>query len=158
MEEDNKIEEEENKIEEEENNFVSKTEFDELKNDMTKSFAQIVELIKQKPEEKEKQIAEDKKIDEANTNIGEINNRYDKKAREILGDRVERTYVEYPKGGGTLFTIVIKKEFSNAGQEYLERMKEDRRTINIEREEYRGEDGVEKWAKLILQNLNRVLK
>lgn len=150
--------EEDKKIEEEENNFVSKTEFDELKNDMTKSFAQIVELIKQKPEEKEKQIAEDKKIDEANTNIGEINNRYDKKAREILGDRVERTYVEYPKGGGTLFTIVIKKEFSNAGQEYLERMKEDRRTINIEREEYRGEDGVEKWAKLILQNLNRVLK
>lgn len=134
---------------------VSREEFDGLKEDMNKSFAQIVELIKQKPEEKVKQAAEDKKIDTANTNVSEINLRYDAKAREILGEKLERTYLEYPPGGGSLFTIVIKKEFSNAGKDYLERMREDRRTMNIEREDYRGEDGVEKWAKLILANLNR---
>lgn len=134
---------------------VSRKEFEGLKDDMQKSFAQIVELIKQKPEDKAKQAVEDKKIDEASSVTSQFNPAYDAKVKEILGEKVERTFITYPKGGGTLFTVVIKKEFSNSPKDYLELYKQDHRTVNIEREEFRGEDGVEKWAKLILSNLNR---
>lgn len=141
--------------------FVSKEEFDVLKEDMGKNFSQILDLL-QKPAttqaEATKIVAETKKVDEAASDVADMNPRYDAKAREILGERIERTYVTYPKGGGTLFTIVIKNQFSNSPKDYLERMKEDRRTVNIEREEFRGEDGVEKWAKLILANINRPLR
>ena len=57
-----------------------------------------------------------------------------------------------PKGGGTLFTVVIKPEFSNAAPEYLERYKADRRTKEIGSE---GLSGVETWCKLIRANLKR---
>ena len=134
---------------------VSREEFDGLKQDMQKSFAQIIELVKQKPEEKAKQAVEDKKIDKANSVTSDFNPRYDAKVKEVLGDKVEKTYLTYPEGGGTLFTIVIKKEFSNAPKDYLEMYKIDNRTVNIERDEFRGEDGVERYAKLVLQNLNR---
>ena len=138
--------------------FVSKEEFNTLKDDMNKSFATILDFMKQKPEEKAKATVQEKKVDEAASDISDVNPRYDAKVKEVLGEKVERTFVTYPKGGGTLFTIVIKTEFSNSPKDYLERMKEDRRTVNIEREEFRGEDGVEKWAKLVLQNLNRTLR
>jgi len=144
--------------EKKEEGFVSKEEFNVLKDDMNKSFSQIVDLIKQKPEEKAKAAVEEKKVDEASADVADMNPRYDAKAKEVLGERISRTYVTYPKGGGTLFTIVIDEKFSNSPKDYLERMKEDRRTVNLEREEFRGEDGVEKWAKLILQNLNRTLR
>lgn len=137
---------------------VSRNEFDSLKEQVNNGFEQIIGLIKQKPEEKAKATVQDKKVDEASSDIGDMNPRYHAKVVEILGDRVERTFLTYPKGGGTLFTIVITKEASNAPKDYIERMKEDRRTVNIEREEFRGEDGVEKWAKLVLQNLNRTLR
>ena len=137
---------------------VSREEFDGLKKEVSSGFEQIIGLIKQKPEEKVKQEKEDKKVDEAASDVGDMNPRYHAKVVEVLGERVERTFLTYPKGGGTLFTIVIKKEFSNSPKDYLERMKEDRRTVNIEREEFRGEEGVEKWAKLVLQNLNRTLR
>lgn len=144
---------------------VSREEFDSLKKEVSDGFGSIVNILKEQkkqavatPEEKAKQIVEEKKIDEASANIADVNPRYDAKAREVLGERVQRTFVTYPKGGGSLFTIVIKPEFSNAPKDYIERMKEDQRTVNLEREEYRGEEGVEKWAKLILQNLNRTLR
>lgn len=144
------------------NNFVSKEEFDGLKGEMNKSFSQIIDLIQQKPKvvevESIKKAEEVKKISEASSDITDFNPRYDAKAKEVLGDRIERTYVTYPKGGGTMFTIVITKEASNSPKDYLDLYKEDRRTMNLEREEFRGEDGVEKWAKLILQNLNKTLR
>lgn len=142
-------------MEEDTKGSVSREEFDGLKKEVTSGFETLIGLIKQKPEEKKKNEVLDKKIDTASSDISDFNQRYDAKAREVLGERLERTYITYPKGGGTEFTIVIKKEFSNAPKDYLERMKEDRRTVSIEREEYRGEDGVEKWAKLVLQNLER---
>lgn len=151
MEEDKKDE----VVEEVVKDFVSKEEFDGLKSDMTKSFAQIIELIKQKPEEKVKAAVEEKRVDEAGVDTSGQNPRYEAKVREILGDKVERTYLTYPKGGGTLFTIVIKNEFSNAPKDYLQMYKVDNRTVNLEREEFRGEDGVERYAKLVLANLNR---
>jgi hypothetical protein len=144
-------------IEQERNDFVSKDEFDNLKSDMTKSFSQIIELIKAKPEP-EKTVAqkvEEKKVDEASADISGQNPRYEAKVKEILGDKVERVFLSYPKGGGTLFTIVIKNEFSNAAKDYLTMYKVDHRTVNLERDEFRGEDGVERWAKLVLANLNK---
>ena len=141
---------------------VSREEFDSLKKEVSGGFEQIIGLIKKQstatPEEKVQAVKVEKKVDEAASDVADVNPRYEAKAREVLGTRVKRTFVTYPKGGGTLFTIVIKKEFSNSPKEDLERMKEDRRTVNIEREEFRGEDGVEKWAKLILTNLNRTLR
>lgn len=148
-------------IEEEEKSseFVSKEEFGNLQKDMTKSFAQIIEMIKARPEPEKivQQKIDNKKLETASSDTTDFNPRYDAKAKEILGDKFERTYLTYPRGGGTLFTVVIKKEFSNAPKDYLERYKEDKRTVNIERDEYRGEDGVEKWCRLILQNLNRTI-
>ncbi len=137
---------------------VSRKEFDGLKEEVNSGFKQIIDLIKQKPEEKAKAEVAEKKVDEAAADVGDVNPRYEARAREVLGSRLERTFVTYPKGGGTLFTIVITKEASNAPKDYMERMKEDRRTVNIEREEFRGEDGVGKWATLVLQNLNRTLR
>lgn len=143
--------------------FVSQKEFDGLKDEMNKNFSQLIDLIQNKPDNglttgMKAKAEESKKVDEAAPDTASVNPRYDAKAKEVLGDRLERTYVTYPKGGGTLFTIVIDRKFSNAPKDYLERMKEDRRTVNIEREEFRGEDGVEKWAKIVLQNLNRTLR
>jgi len=134
--------------------YVSKEEFNQKFDDLQK----LILLAVSKPEEAKKIDVVSKEIQEAGADIGDVNPRYDAKAKEILGTRVERTFVTYPKGGGTLFTIVITKEASNSPKDYLERMKEDRRTVNLEREEFRGEDGVEKWAKLILSNLNRTLR
>ncbi len=138
--------------------MVSREEFDGLKKEVSSGFETIIGLIKQKPEEKAKAAVVEKKVDEAAADVGDMNPRYHARVVEILGEKVDRTFLTYPKGGGTLFTIVIKKEFSNTPKDYMERMKEDRRTVNIEREEFRGEDGVEKWAKLVQQNLNRTLR
>ncbi len=141
---------------------VSREEFDGLKKEVSSGFEQIIGLIKKQatatPEQKAKEVVQEKKVAEADPDIGDMNPRYHAKVVEVLGDRVERTFLTYPKGGGTLFTIVVSKEASNAPKDYMERMKEDRRTVNIEREEFRGEDGVEKWAKLVLANLNRPLR
>lgn len=140
--------------------FVTKEVFDEKFNSLEGSILKLVDLMQKPatPAETAKIATETKKVDEASPDLGEMNPRYDAKVREILGEKVERTFVKYPKGGGTLFTIVVKNEFSNSPKDYLERMKEDHRTVNIEREEFRGEDGVEKWAKLVLQNINRPLR
>lgn len=143
---------------EKEKGFVSKAEFDGLKEEVSSGFKFLADLIQAPKEEVAKKAEEGKKVSEASADVADVNPRYDAKAKEVLGERIQRTYVTYPKGGGTLFTIVIDKKFSNSPKDYLERMKEDRRTVNIEREEFRGEDGVEKWAKLILQNLNRTLR
>lgn len=143
-----------------EEKFVTKEAFDEKFNSLEGSLLKIVDLIQKPnmPAEVAKQAVETRKVDEAGSDTGDVNPRYDAKVREVLGEKVERTFVKYPKGGGTLFTIVIKKEFSNSPKDYLERMKEDHRTVNIEREEFRGEDGVEAWAKLVRQNLSRTLR
>lgn len=143
-----------------EEKFVTKEAFDEKFSSLESSLSKMLDIMSKPtaPSEVAKQAVETKKVDEAGSDTGDMNPRYDAKVKEILGEKVERTFVKYPKGGGTLFTVVIKKEFSNAPKDYLERMKEDQRTVNIEREEFRGEDGVEAWAKLIKQNLGRTLR
>ena len=76
----------------------------------------------------------------------------EEKAQEILGEALERCEVQYLRRGGTVFTVVIKNEHSNASVEYLERMKVDRRSREIGNE---GIEGVEIWCKLVAQNLRR---
>jgi hypothetical protein len=77
---------------------------------------------------------------------------WDEAAREIIGEALDHVEMLQPRGGGTLFTVIIKPEFSNAGKEYLERHKADRRTKEIGSE---GIGGVEAWCKLVKQNLKR---
>ena len=138
--------------------FVSKEEFNNRFDGIEKLLLQMQTKPTEAAAEIKKIDVQTKAVEEASSDVGDMNPRYDAKAKEILGERMDRSFVTYPKGGGTLFTIVIKKEFSNSPKDYLERMKEDRRTVNIEREDFRGEDGVEKWSKLILQNLNKTLR
>lgn len=150
------------KEEEKKTESVSREEFVSLKEEIGSNFKGIgsilEELLAKSTAADPKAAAEEKRVLEASPTMLDVNPRYDALAKEILGDRLLRTYVAYPKGGGTLFTIVINPEFSNAPKDYLERYKEDHRTVNIEREEFRGEDGVTKWAKLILANLGRKLR
>lgn len=81
-----------------------------------------------------------------------VNPAWIEKAKEIIGEAVDHCEVFYPRSGGTIFTVVIKKELSNAPVDYLERYKEDRRSREIGNE---GIDGVEAWCKLIRDNLKR---
>lgn len=90
--------------------------------------------------------------EEAGSDEAPINPRWVKRANEILGDAVDRCEIFYPKNGGQIFTVVIKKERSNASPDYLARHKEDRRSREIGTE---GLQGVEAWCKLILQNLSK---
>jgi hypothetical protein len=98
------------------------------------------------------EAAQVKAVDKAAHDQAPMNPAWEDKAREIIGEAVDHCEVLYPVSGGTLFTVVIKPEFSNAPKEYLERMHADRRTKDVEKE---GIGGVENWAKLIRQNLRR---
>jgi hypothetical protein len=98
------------------------------------------------------EFKENKEIAEAKHNQAPINPAWEDKAREIIGEAVDYCDVFYPRSGGTIFTVVIKSEFSNAPKEYMERNKVDRRSREIGSE---GISGVENWCKLIRQNLKR---
>lgn len=98
------------------------------------------------------EVKHETEIKKAAPDIAVVNPAWVEKANEILGDALDHCEVFYPKHGGTLFTCVIKKEFSNANADYLERYKSDRRTKEIGNE---GIEGVEQYCKLIAQNLKR---
>lgn len=90
--------------------------------------------------------------EEGGSNDAPINPNWVKRAKAILGDFMESCEVFYPTGGGTIFTVIVKAEKSNASKEYLERMKVDRRSKEVSAE---GIAGVDKWCKIIKQNLAR---
>jgi len=98
------------------------------------------------------EAAQVKAVDKAAHDQAPMNPAWEDKAREIIGEAVDHCEVLYPVSGGTLFTVVIKPEFSNAPKEYLERMHADRRTKDVEKD---GIGGVEVWSKLIKANLRR---
>ncbi len=81
-----------------------------------------------------------------------VNPEWEGIAKDIIGEALDRCEVKHLRSGGLLFTVVIKKEFSNAPDNYLAEMKEDRRTKEIGAE---GVGGVENWCKLVKQNLAR---
>ena len=123
-------------------------------NKLTEVLGKIVDTvneIKNKPasvpEAKEAEEVRKAKWDQA-----PINPAWEEKAIEIIGEAVDHCEIFYPKSGGTIFTVVIKTELSNAPQEYLDRAKSDRRSREIGPE---GIAGVENWCKLIRANLKR---
>lgn len=81
-----------------------------------------------------------------------INPAWESETRNILGEALDHCEVFYPRNGGIQFTIVIKKEHSNAPKDYLLHFKVDRRTKDIGNE---GLEGVISWAKLVSANLGR---
>lgn len=95
---------------------------------------------------------EEKEVKEAVSDAAPVNPAWIAKAKEIVGEALDHCEVLYPKHGGVLFTLVIKKEHSNASVDYLERYKVDRRTKEIGNE---GIEGVEQWCKLVAGNLKR---
>jgi hypothetical protein len=92
----------------------------------------------------------DKEVKEATSDDTPLNPNWKKKAQEILGDYLEDVQVYYPKTGGTHFTLIIKKEKSNATPSYWSMFKQDRRTKEIGNT---GIDGVQKWCELVKRNL-----
>lgn len=95
----------------------------------------------------------DKEIKKAGPKEPEpVNSEWKDIAQEIIGEALDHVEVNHLRNGGLLFTVVIKKEFSNAPDNYLSEHKEDRRTKEIGAE---GIGGVENWCKLIKQNLAR---
>lgn len=98
------------------------------------------------------EAAEEKAITAAAPNKYTVNPEWEEMAREIIGPALDHTEIEYAKGGGMKFTIVVKNELSNASQDYLERNKVDRRTREIGAE---GEAGVKTWCQQVAGNLKR---
>lgn len=142
------------------NKFVTADEFKNSMEQMMGAIAGLANTVKDLASKPAVQMSPEEKrindqINEAGPSFGEVNLRYDEKCKSILGDYVQRTFVTYPKGGGTLFHIEINPNKTNAPADYMDRMKSDIRTVNIEREEFRGEEGVIRWSKLVLQNLTR---
>ena len=140
--------------------FVTQEKFDALSD----SVGQLVGLVKQSLE-KSNEAAEkvaasipetqlEKDIKKAGPkHITPVNPEWEEKAREIIGaDVVDHCEMEHLRSGGIMFTVVIKKEKSNASESYLQMHKEDRRTREVGAE---GIAGVENWCKLIAQNLKR---
>lgn len=135
---------------------VSRKEFNQL----SEGVNELVGLVKQvletprgaapaaTPEESQRE----KDITKAGPTKYTVNPEWEDIAREIVGEALDHTEVQYIKGGGMLFTLVIKNEFSNAPADYLERYKSDRRSKEVGAE---GEAGVRLWCEQVRNNLKR---
>ena len=138
-----------------EEKLVSHEEFDGLKKEVSEGFSTIVNLIKEKP----KTVEESKKVDakKANDKTAEPNDAYlepvhpdwiaDAKAK--IGEAVDHCEVDYPKNGFPRYTVVIKKENSNASSSHLQYYKVDRRTVAVAN----GFETVKQFNSLVAQNL-----
>ena len=140
--------------------FVTTEKFNALENTVNEGFNRIADLLENKPEApvatpavapKVESPAE-KEVTKATANAVVVPPEWKEKADEILGDAVDHYELFYPRKGGQIFTVVIKKDKSNAPKDYLAFYKEDRRSKDIGTE---GIEGVEMWAKLVKQNLGR---
>lgn len=133
--------------------FVTKKEFDNFANALTDLLKERLPAPGEIPAATVPAVApeQERAIAKAGPNAYITDEDWDLIAQEILGDAVDHTEVER-KGGGIKFTVVIRKEKSNASPEYLERHKVDRRTREVGAE---GTEGVSAWCKLIKQNLAR---
>lgn len=136
--------------------FVSKEEFSSRMSSLENSLLSVVDLLKVKSEKTEpvaklaEQVAGDKAVTDAKAYQAPINPKWEEGAKEILGDKLDHCEVDYPLGGGTQFTVVIKPEFSNAPKAYIERYKFDRRTKEIGATGYAG---VTEWCNQVKANL-----
>lgn len=122
-------------------------------NDLIGIVATLAEAIKNPPKPKSpEEIKVEAEIVKAAPAKESVNSAWVEKATEILGEKLDHCEVIYPKNGGTIFTLVIKLEHSNAAKDYLAFYKVDRRSKEIGNE---GIEGVENWCKLVAQNLKR---
>lgn len=130
--------------------FVTVDQFNDLAGLISKLNDKIdtLQTKTQTPQESK----EDEQIRKAKHDATPMPESWEETAREIIGEAVDHCEMLQPRSGGTLFTIVIKPEFSNAPKDYLERMKLDRRTKEIGSE---GIAGVELFCKLVRANLKR---
>ncbi len=121
--------------------------------DLVGIVGELAEKLKSPPAPKSAdEVKHDAEVTKAKPNLETVNPAWVEKAQELIGEALDHCEVFYPKHGGTLFTLVIKKEFSNAPVDYLERYKSDRRTREIGNE---GIEGVENYCKLVAANLKR---
>lgn len=136
---------------------VTRAEFDAL----TGNVSDLIGLLKQDREDRATKEANtpvipetpmEKEVRKAAPDENPVNPAWVEKAEEILGEYLDHCEVFFPKRGGTIFTVIIKHEKSNAPTEYLERMAVDRRSREIGNE---GIEGVEQWCKLVASNLKR---
>lgn len=81
-----------------------------------------------------------------------VNPEWDELAKEILGKFLDHTEVRHERTGGIKFTIVVKSQYSNAGEDYLRMYKADRRTVDVGGT---GFEGVREWCTRVLKNLQR---
>lgn len=137
--------------------FAKAQDVEDLKTQVTDGFAFLTDLI-QKGQTTvvggaaTADTAEEKEVKKAAPNQVVVNPEWDEAAREIIGEAVDHCEEQRLRSGGILFTIVVKKEFSNAPEEYMKMFKEDRRTKEIGQE---GFGGVEQWCRLVKANLAR---
>lgn len=135
--------------------IVSREEFDGLKSEMNKSFEQIISLIKEKPKtvEEVKKVevkkAEEKTAEPNNVYLEPVHPEWLKDAQAKIGEALDHCEVDYPKNGNPRYTIVIKKEFSNASTSHMDFYKIDRRTVPV----INGLESVKAFNSLVAQNL-----
>lgn len=121
--------------------------------DMVKGLATSIQERDSAPKvQTAEEVKHDAAVTKAGPEISTVNPAWVEKASEILGDALDHCEVFYPKHGGTIFTVVIKQDQSNAPVDYLTWYKADRRSKEIGNE---GIDGVEQWCKLVRDNLKR---
>lgn len=141
-----------------EEKFVTKEDFNKKFESLEGSVMKLVEMLDKKAQEstvsptETKETINQREINDAKANQTPVSPVWEEKALEILGEYLDHCEVFYPKEGGTHFTVVIKREMSNAPKDYLERMKQDRRTREVSRD---GLEGVIKWCNLVKQNLTQ---
>ena len=130
------------------------------------SLVQILEIVKANagakvlapgaaaaaPVKTAEEVKKDKEIDEASATYETVNPHWVAIAKKTIGSALDHCEVMFPKNGGTIFTVVIKPEYSNAPAEYIKTYGSDRRSREIGQE---GIGGAELWCKLIAQNLKR---
>ena len=131
--------------------FVSVADFNKLTS-VIESLVNTVTELKNKPVATVAETKEEVEVKKAKHDSSPMPESWDEAAREILGEMLDHTELLQPRGGGNLFTIVIKPEFSNAPKEYLEMRKFDRRTVELGNE---GISKVEAFSKLVRANLKR---
>jgi len=109
--------------------YVTVEEFKKLE----KSLGKILDVLEEKMTKKEDkaETEQDKKVIAAAPNKYTSNPEWEGVAAEILGEYLDHTEVEHEKTGGIKFTVVIKKEMSNASEEYLRQHGVDRRTKEV---------------------------
>ena len=122
--------------------------------DIKGSLGTIVELLERQLDKKVDApvTEEEKKVIAAAPDKFTTNPDWDQTAKDILGEYLDHTEVMHEKSGGIKFTVVIKKERSNAGEDYLNMVGTDRRTKEVGSQ---GLEGVIEWCRLIRSNLKR---